>query len=51
MQRSYNHGVWEAVITERYKSTERLKVPNGWIYKVSDIRDETLSITFVPDKV
>ena len=41
--------VWGSVVTDGNFVTERLAVPGGWVIRVSNATDKTLSITFVAD--
>lgn len=43
--------VWEAVVTDGNFVTARIKVGGGWVVRVSNATDKTLSVTFVLDPI
>ena len=49
---------WTIITDEKYERTERLEVPNGWLYRSSvyawnddDLASKTVAMVFVPNQV
>lgn len=44
-----NSEKWEAITISTLGATDRLKVPGGWLYRISHQEQEIANIAFVPE--